>query len=187
MKVILKRKTNLKTYTKHNFFKHTYCEFQEVSEDIFKANPAHYKSKSDSMYHYTPEGVYRYSDHWGRVANCRWKLLANDNYKSQVNHLGFAKWSEFYGINDTEKLFYLQVDFELKKVSFKHKEIDSSDSNFLFTAQEAQKRQKHIRVLLKEERWAKYYDQDIEDLRKSIISEFISSNKTLQELKITHK
>jgi len=177
----------LKTYTKYNFFKHTYCEFQEVSEDFFKDNPTHFKSKSDSRYHYTSEGVFRYSDHWGRVANCRWKLLANDNYKSQENHLGFAKWSDFYAINNTEKLFYLQVDFKLKKVNFKHKEIDASDKNFLFTAQEAQKRQKHIRVLLKEDRWAKYYDQGIEELRSSIISEFISSNRTLQELKLAHK
>jgi len=187
MKKLLKSKIRLKTYTKYNFFKHSYCEFKEVSEDIFKKNTAHYKSKSDSMYHYTPEGVYRYSDHWGRVANCRWKLLANDNYKSQVSHLGFANWSDFFEINDTEKLFYLQVDYQLKKVNFKHKEIEFSDSNFLYTAQEAQKRQKHIRILLKEERWAKYYDQDIDNFRKSIISEFISTNKTLQELKIAHK
>ncbi|NQY29330.1 MAG: hypothetical protein HRT69_07655 [Flavobacteriaceae bacterium] len=177
----------MKTYTKHNFFKHTYCEFIEVSEDIFMNNTAHYKSNSDSLYHYTPEGVYRYSDHWGRVANCRWKLLANDDFKSQVNHLGFSKWSDFYAINDTEKLFYLEVDFEFKKVNFKHKAITNGAEMYLFTAQEAQKRQKQIRILLKEERWAKYYDQDIEDLRLSIISQLISTNKTLQELKLAHK
>jgi len=177
----------MKTYTKHNFFKHTYCEFQEVSENIFIDNTAHYKSKSDSLYHYTPEGVYRYSDHWGRVANCRWKLIANENYKNQENHLGFAKWSDFYAINDTEKLFYLQVDFELKKVNFKHKALTKGAKVFLFTAQEAQKRQKHIRVLLKEERWAKYYEQNIDDLREDIISELISTNKSLKELKLAYK
>jgi len=158
-----------------------------MSEDIFKANPAHYKSKSDSLYHYTSEGVYRYSDHWGRVANCRWKLLANDTYKNQENHLGFAKWSDFYAINDTEKLFYLEVDFEHKKVSFKHKEIAASSSNFLYTAQEAQKRQKQIRILLREERWAKYYKQHIDDLREDIITELIATNKSLKELKLAYK
>jgi len=177
----------MKIYTKHNFFKHTYCEFQEVSEDIFKDNTAHYKSKSDSMYHYTSEGVYRYSDHWGRVANCRWKLLANDNYKSQENHLGFAKWSDFYAINDTEKLFYLQVDFELKKVNFKHKALTEGTEVFLFTAQEAQKRQQQIRVLFKEVKWAKYYEQHIDDLREDIIYELISTNTSLKELKLAHK
>jgi len=158
-----------------------------VSENIFKDNTAHYKSSSDSMYHYTPEGVYRYSDHWGRVANCRWKLLANDNYKTQISHLGFAKWTDFYSINDTEKLFYLQVDFELKKVSFKHKGTANTADMFLFTSQEAQKRQKQIRVLLKEERWATYYEQHIDDLREDIISELISTNKTLKELKLAYK
>jgi hypothetical protein len=177
----------MKKFTRYNFFKYTYSEFKEVSEDIFKENTTHYKSKSKSMYHYTPEGVYRYSDHWGRVANCRWKLLANCDFKNQVNHLGYAKWSDFFEINNSDKLFYLKVDFKQKKVSFKHKEVEPSDTNFLFTAQEAQKRLKHIRVLLKEDRWAKYYDQDIDGLRKSIISEFISTNKTLQELKIEHK
>jgi len=177
----------MKIYTKYNFFKHTYCEFVEVSEDIFKDNIAHYKSKSDSLYHYTLEGVYRYADHWGRVANCRWRLLANDNFKSQVSHLGFAKWSDFYAINDTEKLFYLEVDFELKKVSFKHKAINNGTQVFLFTAQEAQKRQKHIRLLLKEERWAKYYQQHIDDLREDIVTELISTNRSLKELKLAYK
>jgi len=158
-----------------------------VSEDIFKDNTAHYKSKSDSMYHYTPEGVYRYSDHWGRVANCRWKLLVNDNYKSQISHLGFAKWSDFHVINDTEKLFYLQVDLDLKKVNFQHRDVIDSSEKYLFTAQEAQKRQKQIRLLLKEERWAKYYDQNIDDLREGIISELISTNKSLKELKLSYK
>lgn len=173
----------LKIYTKFNFFKHTYCEFQEVSEDIFKANPAHFKSKSDSKYHYTPEGVYRYSDHWGRVANCRWKLLANQDFKNQQYHLGFAKWSEFYHLNDTEKLFYIQVDFELKKVTFQHIGKESNSSKVLFTALEAQKRVKNIRQLLTEEKWAKYYDCDLLVLRKQVITDYIETNKTLAVIK----
>tara|TARA_B110000014_G_C20114272_1_gene587990 strand:+ start:1619 stop:2152 length:534 start_codon:yes stop_codon:yes gene_type:complete len=177
----------MKIYTKYNFFKYTYCEFHEVSEDIFKNNVAHYKSKSNSKYHYTSEGVYRYSNHWGRVANCRWKLLANEGFKNQINHLGFAKWTDFFEINSTDKLFYIQVNFEEKKVCFKHKELDNTNSIFLFSAEEAQKRQKQIRVLLKENQWAKYYDEDIDVLRFSIISELISNNKTLQELKLAYK
>jgi hypothetical protein len=113
-----------------------------VSEDIFKNNVAHYKSKSNSKYHYTSEGVYRYSNHWGRVANCRWKLLANEGFKNQINHLGFAKWTDFFEINSTDKLFYIQVNFEEKKVCFKHKELDNTNSIFLFSAEEAQKKTK---------------------------------------------
>ncbi len=176
----------MKSINKFNFFKHTYCEFKEVSENIFKNNIAHYKSKSESLYHYTTDGVYRYSDHWGRVANCRWKLISNTDFKNQINHLGFAKWTDFYEINNTDKLFYIHVDFNLKKVSFKHKELDKSQTKFLFSAQEAQKRQKQIRVLLNEERWAKYFSQDIDVLRREIVKDLISTNKTLNTLKRTY-
>lgn len=177
----------MKTYTKYNFFKHTYCEFQEVSEDLFKENPAHYKSKSDSMYHYTPEGVYRYSDHWGRVANCRWKLLANNDFKNQQYHLGFAKWTDFYHLNDTAKLFFIQVDFEQKKVNFQHIRNLPKEDKILFTAVDTQKRVKHIRQLLSEEKWAKYYNCDIETLRKQIITEYITTAKTLVSIKQYYK
>ena len=177
----------MKNFTRYNFFKYTYCEFLEVSEDVFKNNRIHYKSKSDSQYFYTDEGVYRYSDHWGRVANCRWKLLANGKFKNQISHLGYAKWSDFFEINNSDKLFYIKVDFELKKVDFKHKEINFSNSNFYFTAQEAQKRQKQIRILLNETKWAKYFNDDIDFLRIDIISKFISSNQTLSSLKLNYK
>jgi hypothetical protein len=177
----------MKKFTRYNFFKYTYCEFTEVSEDIFKNNKTHYKSKSDSQYYYTLEGVYRYSDHWGRVANCRWKLLSNCDFKNQVSHLGYAKWSDFFEINNTEKLFYIKVDYNFKKVNFHHKEMNSSSSNFLFTAQEAQKRQKQIRTLFNETSWAKYYNKEIEHLRFGIINSLINSNKSLQEIKLMYK
>lgn len=173
----------LKTYTKYNFFKHTYCEFEEVSENVFKDNPAHFKSKSDSQYYYTKEGVYRYSDHWGRVANCRWKLNANSEFKNQKLHLGFAKWSDFYHLNDTDKLFFIQVDFDLKKVNFKHKEQIKDNIPFLFSAMEAQKRVKQIRLLLKEDKWAKYYTTDIDELRQNIVSAYVNGNTAIQVLK----
>jgi len=174
-------------YTKHNFFKHTYCEFEEVPEDIFKDNTAHYKSKSDSLYHYTLEGVYRYSDHWGRVANCRWKLLANDDFKNQQYHLGFAKWTEFYHLNDTEKLFYVQVDFEDKKVTFQHIGNELKTTKVLFTALEARKRVKNIRLLLTEDKWAKYFDCDLSILRKELIMDYLGSNKNLAAIKQVYK
>ena len=173
----------MKTYNKFNFFKHTYCEFAEVSSSVFEDNIAHYKSKSDSQYHYTKEGVYRYSDHWGRVANCRWKLIANSEFKNQQLHLGFAKWADFHHLNDTEKLFFIQVNFKQSKVNFQHKALSQDADLFLFTAIEAQKRVKQIRLLLKESNWAKYYTTDLDELRHQIITEYISCNATIQALK----
>ncbi|NVK51364.1 MAG: hypothetical protein HWD85_00405 [Flavobacteriaceae bacterium] len=171
----------MKLYNKYNFFKHTYCEFTEVNPNFFKENPIHFKSKADSSYSYTEEGVYRYSNHWGRVANCRWKLIADNAYKTQVHHLGFAKWTDFYALNETEKQFYISVDFKMNKVGFYHKK--ERDDVFLFYLKEAHKRIIQIRTLLKEEKWANYFDQNIDELRKNIISKLISSNKTLQEIK----
>ncbi len=57
-------KETFKSYHNFNFFKHTYCEFDKVNEVLFLENKEHYKSKSGSLYFYTEEGVYRYSNHW---------------------------------------------------------------------------------------------------------------------------
>ena len=172
----------MKVYSRNNFFKHTYCEFVEMHQDFFKENKIHFKSKSDSFYSYTKEGVYRYSNHWGRVANCRWKLLANDDFKNQAFHVGFAKWTDFYPNNETEKLFYISVDFNEQKVIFQHKK--EQNDVFLFTSKEAKKRVGQIQVLFKETKWAKYFKEDIDVLREKIISELINSSKNLQQIKL---
>ena len=177
----------MKIYTKSNFFKHTYCEFQEVSLLIFKDDPAHYKSKSDSLYHYTKEGVYRYADHWGRVANCRWKLSANSDYKSQKYHLGFAKWTDFCPLNDDEKAFFIEVDFKHKKVNYLHINTTDISDKHVFIAKEAQKRIGQVRILFSETKWAKYYSQDIAELRRLVILELTTTDKTLQQIKMALK
>jgi hypothetical protein len=99
----------LKIYTAANFFKHTFCDFTKVNEDFFTENEIHFKSKAGSNYSYTKEGVYRYSNHWGRVANCRWKLIGNEKLKSQNFYLGFASWSSFYPLDEKEKQFCISV------------------------------------------------------------------------------
>lgn len=133
------------------------------------------------MYFYTDEGVYRKSNHWGRVANCRWKIIASEEYKNQQTIIGFAKWTEFYPINSTEKIFYIEVNYKSKSVKIQPKIKDST--KFLFTFSEGQKRIKQITYLFKDDKWAKYFDLDIEELRLNIITEFINSDKTLQEIK----
>ncbi|WP_405562330.1 hypothetical protein [Polaribacter sp. Asnod6-C07] len=174
----------MKTFNKNNFFKYTFCEFQQVNDFDFPEN-TNYKSKSESQYFYTKEGVYRKSNHWGRVANCRWKLIANDNYKNQNIVIGFAKWANFYPINSSEKLFFISVDFKEKTAKIKsEKEIKE---HILFTYSEAQKRIKQINHLFKDDKWATYFKLPIKDLRFKIISEFISSDKTLQEIKRSFK
>jgi hypothetical protein len=170
----------LKTYNKTNFFKHTFCEFQQVGKFEFPEE-TNYKSKSESMYFYTDDGVYRKSNHWGRVANCRWKIKANEAYKNQQIVIGFGKWTAFYPINSTEKNFFVAVNYEEKVVNLQPKGVKSG--HYLFTFPEAQKRIKEIMQLLKEDAWAKYFETEIKELRFKIISEYISSEKALQEIK----
>ena len=133
------------------------------------------------MYFYTDEGVYRKSNHWGRVANCRWKIMANETYKNQQVVIGFAKWTNFYPINLNEKIFFIAVDFEEKTAILQPKLVASV--KYFFTFSEAQKRIKEITYLFKEDAWAKYFETEIKELRFKIISECICSEKSLQEIK----
>jgi hypothetical protein len=174
----------LKTYSQHNFFKHTFCEFQQIDDFTFPENE-NYKSKSESSYYYTDEGVYRKSNHWGRVANCRWKLVAKNKYKNQETVIAFAEWTNFYPLNSTEKIFYIDVNFEekLAKIIANSK----GSTNYLFTFSDAQKRIKQIQHLFADDKWTKYFDLEIEELRFQIITNFINSDKKLQEIKINFK
>lgn len=174
----------MKTYSKTNFFKHTFCEFKQVNNFEFPTD-INYKSKSESIYFYTTEGVYRKSNHWGRVANCRWKINSNQNYKNQEVIIGFAKWADFYPINSTEKIFFIEVNFKEKTAKIQPKQKYST--NYVYNYSEAQRRVKQITHLLNQDRWAIYFNDDIEILRSKVISDYINSNKTLQEIKLSHK
>jgi len=170
----------LKVYNQFNFFKHTFCEFQQVNKFDFPEE-TNYKSKSESMYFYTDEGVYRKSNHWGRVANCRWKIMANATYKNQQIVTGFAKWANFYPINSNEKIFFIAVDFEEKTAILQPK--PAASVRCFFTFSEAQKRIKEITYLFKEDAWAKYFETEIKELRFKIISEYMRSERSIQEVK----
>ena len=173
----------MKVYHKFNFFKYTYCEFESQSLDFFKDKSAHYQSKSGSLYFYTNEGVYRYSNHWGRVANCRWKIKNIEDYKSQNYYVGFSNWNSFYQLNDTDKVFYVTVDFLLKKAIIKRVKNEDKSALFLMTSEFAHQRLKQIQTLFKEHKWATYFDEDIDVLRKRLIKKMLKSNQTLQQLK----
>lgn len=174
----------MKTYNQTNFFKHTFCEFQQI-EDFDFPKKTHYQSKSESAYFYTEEGVYRRSTHWGRVANCRWKFIANKDYKNQTIGLGFAKWTDFYPIETAQKIFYIEVDYESKTATIRVN--TNSSSNHCFVFYEAQQKRKQIIHLLNNDKWAQYYEQDIEELRFNIISEYIQSKQSLQQIKRNYR
>lgn len=174
----------MKTYNHTNFFKHTFCEFQQVPFFVFPEN-SFFKSKSESCYFFSDEGVYRKSNHWGKVANCHWKILPLDNYKNQQTIIGFAKWNDFFPINSTEKLFLIEIDFENNTAKIQTEKEESSAA--LFTFSEAQEKIKKIRDLLKNDDWTNYFNQDKTALKKSVIHEFLNSSKSLQQIKQAYK
>ena len=181
----------LKKYNKTNFHKHTFCEFTEVDSDLIPNIDWHYKSKSGSGYCFTEEGVYRISNHWGRAANCRWRLISNlrANSSSKINNsqhrIGYAKWTDFYPNNETENLFYVQVNFDTKEATFQHKNNPNYDGKaVLRNASETAKVIRQIKEILETDTWAKYLDFDhLEELRKEIILKLINTSMTLQTLK----
>ncbi|RXR32586.1 hypothetical protein EQG68_07100 [Flavobacterium piscinae] len=175
----------MRKYSSNNFHKHTFCLWKEVSQTDFELQQPQFKSKSGSEYFFTEAGVYRISNHWGRAANCRWRLLPLTHYKNQHIKIGFARWTDFYPNDETANLFFIQVDFEQKTIDFFHKDMPFYDGKaFLRNASETAKTIKIIKQILNEEDWAKYLEyEDLESLRRGVIEKFINSNLSLNEIK----
>jgi hypothetical protein len=176
---------SLKKYNKTNFHKYTFCEFVEVEPTAISNIDWHYKSKSGSSYCFTNEGVYRISNHWGRAANCRWRLISEIKNPNQKERIGYAKWTDFYPNNETENLFYIVVNFDTKEVTFQHKNNPNYDEKaVLRKASETAKVIRQIKEILTSDAWAKYLNfQDLEQLRKEICLKLIQSSTSFAEIK----
>ena len=178
-----------KKYHKYNFHKHTFCIFSEVKDKDIESLQANYKSKSGSSYYFTEEGLYRVSNHWGRAANCRWKLVTNSkaitSSKSNANKIGYARWTDFYPNSENENIFYIEVDFDTKTVDFHHKLNPLFDGKYMCrNASETAKRVKICKEVLLEEKWASYLIfNSIESIRMEIINELLTTNQSFIEIK----
>lgn len=171
-----------KVYHRNNFFKHTFCEWQLVDGAFITAKKPDYKSKSGSSYYFDSEGLYRYSNHWGRAANCRWRLISGEK-TSQGFYLGYAKWTDFYPNNDTDLLYFIVMDWDSKTARSQHRE-KSADTHFYRTASDTAKRIQTIQEVLTTTAWAKYVDyDDMEELRQFVIKLLVSSGLHFNEIK----
>lgn len=168
-----------------NSFKNTFCVFQEVLLEATEGLKVQYDSKSGSKYFYTKEGMYRLSNHWGRLANSKWRLEPLEPETESKFKLGFASWNEFYPDNADEELYYLEANYKKQTVNYQHKNNPNYDKKaVLRTSFETTKKIKQIRNLLNLTSWAKYFDyDDLDVLRQQIIHELIFTNKTLEEIK----
>ena len=177
----------IKTYSRHNFHKHTFCVFKEVSlHDISHLQP-NYSSKSGSAYYFTEEGLFRVSNHWGRAANCRWKLDSSTIAisKNNVYKVGYAKWADFYPNNEQENLFYIEVDFEAKSIDFQHRNNPNYDGiSCCRNASETAKRIKICKEVLQDDKWSNYLTYIyLEELRHKIINELLTTNNSFIDIK----
>jgi hypothetical protein len=171
-------------------FKNTFCVFNEVFLDKIKGLQVQYNSISGSKYFYTKEGMYRLSNHWGRLANSKWRLEPMEQYCFETRNeskfkLGFASWDEFYPDNADEEFYYLQANYINKTVNYQHIKNPNYDKKAIVrTSFETTKKIKQIRNLFNLTSWAKYFEyEDIDDLRKQIIDTLIYTNKSLEEIK----
>lgn len=168
-----------------NSFKNTFCVFNEVPLDAIEGLKVQYESKAGSSYYYTKEGMYRLSNHWGRLANSKWRLEPMKKTSPSKQKLGYALWTNFYPDNAEDKLYYLEANFDTKTVQYQHKNNPAFDQKaVLRTSFETAKRIKQARNLLELTSWAKYFEfDDIDSLRMKIIHGLIYTEKSLEEIK----
>jgi hypothetical protein len=143
-----------------------------------------YESEAGSKYFYNEFGMYRLSNHWGRLANSKWRLIPLEIEIDSKFKLGFAKYESFFPDNDEDAIYYLEYDSEEQTINYNHKNNPEFDGKaVLRTTLETRKRIKQARNIVTLSSWAKYYQTDIDLLRIQIINELIFSNKTLDEIK----
>ena len=174
-----------KIYNKLNFHSHTFCIWKEVLFNEINNRKISYKSKSGSQYIFSSDGLYRISNHWGRVANCHWRLIPLDKFKNQNTIVGFARWADFYSNDDRSKLFFIKVDFETGEVNFYHKlNQENQEKVILRNAKETAETIKTIKKVLTQTDWAKYLKyEDLEVFRKKIVNELVYSENRFIEIK----
>lgn len=168
-----------------NTFKNTFCVFTEQPLSALKGLPVQFESKAGSRYYYTKQGMYRLSNHWGRLANSKWRLISNLPETTSKLKLGFALWSTFYPDNTVERLYYLVANYDEAKISYEHKNNPLYNGHaVLRTSYDTTKRIKQARNILELTSWAKYFEfSDITILRKNIIEALILTDDTLEEIK----
>jgi hypothetical protein len=168
-----------------NSFKNTFCVFQEVTAKEVEGLKIQFESKAGSRYYYSDLGMYRFSNHWGRLANSKWRLVFLEPETESKFKLGFAAWSSFYPDNAIDKLYYIEADYDKNTVNYQHRNNPEYDNKaILRTSFETTKRIKQVRNLQQLTSWAKHFDyEDIDVLRKAIINELIFTEKTLEEIK----
>ncbi len=168
-------------YNRFNFHKNTFAVFKKSEQPVGFVKP-HYISKHGSRYFFTSEGVYRYSNHWGRVGNCRWRL-ENIDHKQQTNYWGFCGWQHFYNNEEGLPLYYIEKVGE-NSYSYNHKSNALHSDIVLRSAADTAKVLKKIHELQENDSWAKHLVYtDYIALQDYFINQLIQTNKSFIKIK----
>ena len=139
----------IKKYNRNNFHRSTYCEFQEVAASELPKDKPDYESSSGSKYYFTEKGVFRISNHWGRAAKCKWKLVSKYIQNTRTK-IGFATWDSFYEDDENKALYF--VDFKRLAsgylISYQHQNHPSYNGQMVRTASQTAKMIKRIKELM---------------------------------------
>ncbi|RZJ72700.1 hypothetical protein [Flavobacterium sp.] len=131
-------------YNRHSFFKSTFCIFKAEKSPNRKPD---YASNSGSLYWFDENGVFRESNHWGRAAKCKWRLVESDGKTSRTRS-GYAKWADFFPDNEVENLYFLK--FQNGQVQFFHKSAPEYAGEHCRTSAETMKRIRKIRQYIQQ-------------------------------------
>lgn len=168
-------------YHQFNFYKYTFAIFKKVNEPTGFVKP-HYISKHGSWYFFTKLGVYRYSNHWGRVGNCRWRLEGID-FKQQTKYWGYCDWTDFFENNEGEKIYYIEKIAD-NSFTYNHKKNSNTDDVILRSAADTAKVLKKINEILQSNQWAKHLNYtNFKALQDYFIHNLITTNKSLIKIK----
>lgn len=168
-------------YNRFNFFKNTFAVFSKTNQPENFVKPS-YVSKHGSSYFFTTDGVYRYSNHWGRVGNCRWRL-ENIDHKQQTNYWGFCRWNHFYSNQEGLPLYYIEK-LDNNNFSYNHKSNNTQSDSIFRSAANTASILKKIKELQDNDTWAKYLIyNDYRALLDYFINALITTNKSFIKIK----
>ena len=89
--------------------------------------------------------MYRLSNHWGRLANSKWRLVTSYIETESKYKWGYAAWESFYPDNSIDKLYFIQPDFTNNTVNYQHKNAPQFDNKaVLRTSFETAKKIKQV-------------------------------------------
>lgn len=172
-------------YNKYNFHNATFCIWIEIASSEIETLKINHTSKSGSGYIFNEIGVYRISNHWGRVSNCRWRLIPLSHFKNQNKTIAFAKWNDFLPNDEKAKLFYITINIASKTVNFEHAQnTNYSGKEVLRNANETTKIIRLITDILSDATWAKHLKyNDYNALQKEVIHKLVYEEQSWISIK----